>query len=183
LAETLAPGDIAELLIARRFDALTGTAEHEQVECKSAPYRLDDDAQRQELAKDVAGLANANGGVIVIGFRTVRNEDTREDIIRGVSPFDRMLIDTERYHDVLSTWIYPTLDGVQVRWHESVPGRGVMEVLVPPQAGKHELESDRPRYACALLSQGCAGPSDRAWHCRPVSMVLRTFAATQELAR
>ena len=62
---TLAPDRIIELLQARDFNSLRGTPEHEEVECNSAPYRLQDESQRIELAKDIAGLANADGGIIL----------------------------------------------------------------------------------------------------------------------
>ena len=67
-----------ELLLAlerRDYDSILGTAESEQIDFKEAPYQLDSPRQRWELAKDVAALANARGGLIVLGFRTSRDEN------------------------------------------------------------------------------------------------------------
>jgi hypothetical protein len=43
--------------------------ETEHLEFKAEPYRLEHELQKQELAKDVSGLANARGGAILIGFK------------------------------------------------------------------------------------------------------------------
>lgn len=132
------PDEILDLFSAGRFDALVGTAEHDEVECKATPYRIDDDRQKIELAKDVSGLANANGGLIVFGASTERQDDTREDIVRRVAPFARNLLDREQYHQVLASWVYPPLQNVEFRWFDSAAGdgRGLVVAIVPPQHGK-----------------------------------------------
>src|SRR5688500_9475154 len=94
---TLSPTEVLEALATRQVGTIIGTSEHDTVECKSAPYRLGEDRQRIELAKDVSGLANADGGLILIGVATQRREDTREDVVRAISPFDRTLLDSEQY--------------------------------------------------------------------------------------
>jgi hypothetical protein len=135
----LTPIQILELFNAGRFDALVGTAEHDEVECKATPYhRIDDDRQRIELAKDISGLANANGGLIVFGASTERQDDTREDVVRRVAPFARNLFDVEQYHNVLSSWVYPPLQNVEFRWFDSGAGdgRGLVVAIIPPQHAK-----------------------------------------------
>ena len=62
--------DIIRFLQDGQFDALIGRAEDAFLEFKGSPYQLAVNEQRQELAKDVSALANANGGIILIGFRT-----------------------------------------------------------------------------------------------------------------
>ena len=73
------------------------------------PYRLDEDHQKLELAKDVCGLANASGGIIVLGLGTKR-EPTRA-FGRGAtkSPFEIGLFDGTRCQQVITGWIYPPL--------------------------------------------------------------------------
>jgi hypothetical protein len=80
---TLTPGEILAALTAGTFAALLGTSEDDAVECKAAPYRTGDERECIELAKDISGLANANGGLILIGARTQRAQDSREDVIRA----------------------------------------------------------------------------------------------------
>jgi hypothetical protein len=137
---TLRPDEILELLALGMFDALRGTSEHDAVECKAAPYRLQDERQRIEFAKDVSGLANANGGIILIGAATERQEMTREDVVRRVSAFERNLFDAEQYQQILATAVYPTLHNVQLRWFDAQEaGRGLVAVVVPPQPAKPYL--------------------------------------------
>ena len=138
---TLRPDEILEVLAGGMFDALLGTSEHDAVECKAAPYRINEERERSELAKDVSGLANASGGLILIGVGTRREEATREDIIRSVSPFARNLIDVEQYHQILASIVYPPLQNVQFRWFDSGfgDGRGTIAAVVPPQPAKPYL--------------------------------------------
>ena len=44
------------------FERLKGSPENLEVEFKREPYRLDQENQKFELAKDVSALANAAGG-------------------------------------------------------------------------------------------------------------------------
>jgi hypothetical protein len=60
----------------KRFDSLIGLPECEWLEAKLSPYILDSLQQKCELAKDVTALANAAGGLIVIGFDTERHPTT-----------------------------------------------------------------------------------------------------------
>lgn len=55
---TLTPGQIVDALAQGQVDRLIGNDESEQVDFKLAPYLLDTDERRWELAKDVAAFAN-----------------------------------------------------------------------------------------------------------------------------
>jgi hypothetical protein len=57
-------------LARREFDSILGTNESNWVDFKSAPYGLDNDRSRWELAKDVSAFANVGASAIVIGFET-----------------------------------------------------------------------------------------------------------------
>ena len=59
------------------FEQFIGVPEGLEVEFKAEPYQIEHDSQRFELAKDVSALANAVGGVIVIGARTARDDEGR----------------------------------------------------------------------------------------------------------
>jgi len=61
---------IHEILAEGTFDRLMGIAEDEQLDFKRSPYQLAEDRQKMELAKDISALANAGGGLILIGIET-----------------------------------------------------------------------------------------------------------------
>ena len=87
------PKQIRSVLETGEFDQLVVAVEHEQMDAKSEPYRLGDLRAKLELAKDVAGFANAAGGVIVIGARRTEKSPVHfGDEIREIRPFDRGLI-------------------------------------------------------------------------------------------
>lgn len=73
MPKNLDPDHVRFILKSGHFNELIGTVEDEHLECKAAPYQLQSEHQKQELAKDVAGLANAGGGIILIGVRTERD--------------------------------------------------------------------------------------------------------------
>jgi len=62
------------------FERLKGSPENLEVEFKREPYRLDQENQKFELAKDVSALANAAGGIIVIGVRTRADDQAAVDV-------------------------------------------------------------------------------------------------------
>lgn len=79
--------DVLEKLLVGQFDALIGLPESEWLEAKPSPYVLDTTKQKLELAKDVSALANAVGGVLVLGFDTVRDPLTATEHISAVNEF------------------------------------------------------------------------------------------------
>ncbi|NOT96228.1 MAG: ATP-binding protein, partial [Nitrospira sp.] len=62
--------DVQQILESGEFDSLIGTQEDDHLECKGEPYQLDINHAKLEFAKDVSALANAKGGIILIGVRT-----------------------------------------------------------------------------------------------------------------
>jgi len=97
------------------FDELIGAVEDQHLECKAAPYQLQHEHQKQELAKDVYALANADGGIILIGVKTERNPVHFGDEIIESCPFPQTLVDPDQWQAVLRTWIYPPLQHVDIR--------------------------------------------------------------------
>jgi predicted HTH transcriptional regulator len=61
------------------FNQFIDAPEGLEIEFKGEPYRLEQDSQKFELAKDVSALANAAGGLIVIGARTQRDDQVAVD--------------------------------------------------------------------------------------------------------
>lgn len=142
----LSPGRALELLAAGDREQCVGLIEDERVECKAAPYRLDEERERLELAKDVSALANAQGGLIIVGLRTGRDENRRIDIVRGVSAFDQARFDIGQYARIVADWVYPPPQ-IRLTWFASQAeqGRGVAVIEVAPQA-------DRPYVVSRLLT-------------------------------
>jgi predicted HTH transcriptional regulator len=117
------------------FDRFVGTAEGLELEFKSEPYRLDEDSQKFELAKDVSALANAAGGIIVIGLRTDQDDAAAVDVVAEVRALARRLVNEQQYEGTISDRVYPRLQGLHVRFYPSArdAGRGLVAIEVPPQ--------------------------------------------------
>jgi len=152
MTKTLAVEDVLRILKAGRFSDLKGGLEDGKVECKSEIYTVTDDHQKQELAKDVSALANVDGGIILLGVHTKR-DNTRAigDQITDLSPFSEGLVDPEQYHKILSDWVYPQLEDVDIVWHPSdkEKTKGLVSILVPPQS-----PARRPFLITKLLDDG-----------------------------
>jgi hypothetical protein len=127
--------EILDDLREARFDALKGVAESFEVEVKGGPYVLSSERQKHELAKDVSALANAMGGVILIGFRTERDPQLLGERIEECRPFEHGLCDLNQYRNVLNDWIYPPIQNLQIEWFPSNNvDKGVVAIRVPTEA-------------------------------------------------
>jgi hypothetical protein len=136
MPKTLKIEEVNDILKNGTFDDLLGTVEDEYLECKAAPYSLKEEHQKQELAKDVAALANAEGGVILLGVRTERDPSHFGDEVREIRVFPEPLINTNQYDDILVSWIYPALQGVTVKWVPSAANgeKGIGVIYIPNQS-------------------------------------------------
>jgi len=135
MTKNLTVEQIKAILDSGNFDAFITAVEDEQIECKAAPYQLHEAHQKQELAKDVSGFANANGGVILIGVRTERNSTHFGDEITEIRAFSRMLVDPNQYQDIIRSWIYPAPQQVDIRWFPYAVDRekGIVAIIIPDQ--------------------------------------------------
>lgn len=128
--------EVLDVLASGNFEPLVGLAETIDVEFKGQPYQIaDHDSQKFELAKDVSALANASGGVIVIGVQTERDNEASVDVAAELRPLALGLVDEQQYEGILSDMIYPRLREVQVRFHSSGVDndRGLVSIDVPTQ--------------------------------------------------
>jgi predicted HTH transcriptional regulator len=130
--------EVAGILQSGDFTRLLGGLEDEQLECKSAPYNLDQEREKMELAKDVSALANADGGIILIGVQTEQEPSHPGDIIRRVRCIAQSRIDFTQYQNVLSDWVLPTIGGLRFEWHANATNRdeGIASILVPLEAAR-----------------------------------------------
>jgi hypothetical protein len=118
------------LIAGGRSDLLIGQRESSWLECKRALYRADEHGQ-YELTKDVAALANASGGLIVIGAecrKRVGHEEVvalpRVQLTRG---------DVQRYRAWIANGIYPRPQGVVVEAWPPSEGEGLITIFVRDQ--------------------------------------------------
>lgn len=119
------------------FSDLIGEFENDWLECKGQPYDLNREDQKLELAKDVSGLANAGGGLLILGYSTKSSVINGEDQIHEVRAFpeDRFL--QKQYESVITTWIYPPIEGLKIRRHYVAhnPSSIVVSLDVPKVEG------------------------------------------------
>ncbi len=133
--EPLTPAAVLDLLVNRCSSELIGHLETRQVEFKREPYRLTDDRQKLELAKDVSALANAAGGVIILGISTDRDEARPWDRASAIRPFPLALINEKQYTDTIQAWVFPSPESIEVRVYPDVAQADhvLAAVLVPRQ--------------------------------------------------
>jgi len=141
--------EISAILRSGEFTAFLGGLEDDHLECKSAPYDLTQEHGKMELAKDVSALANADGGIILIGLRTEREPQQLGDIIRRVGAFARNRLDFAQYQNVLSEWVLPAIPGLRFDWYANSANRdeGIGSILVP-----HEANRERPYVVAKVVS-------------------------------
>jgi hypothetical protein len=166
--------EVLAILDAGDFDLLVGVAEDEALEFKGTPYRLEEDWQGFELAKDVSSLANAaNGGILVIGFETARVEGTATDTVARIRPFARDLLDEAQHLDKIRQLIYPLVIGVRVEFKPSAENnaRGVAVIIVPPQ------QEDQKYFLVAKPVEGPEGAP--GWL---IGVAVRSFDRNRPLA-
>jgi hypothetical protein len=135
MAKELTLEEVKAVLTTGNFSELIGLVENEWLECKAAPYQLQHEHQKQELGKDVSALANAGGGIILIGVRTEQDATHFGDEIVEIRPFDRALANPKQYQDVLTSRLYPSLWEVKIEWFESATEapKGICAIIIPNQ--------------------------------------------------
>ena len=128
--------DALDVLRSSRFEAFVGVTESAELDFKGEPYQLEDERGKLELAKDVAALANAGGGIIVIGVRTTLPETSRVEVARDIRLIPVSVVDLRQCRNLARSRVYPDVGGLDVAFHSSShdPTRGLLAIDVPPQA-------------------------------------------------
>jgi hypothetical protein len=145
--------EIKNVLEDKRFEDIIGEFENEWLECKVQPYDLSREDQKLELAKDITSLANAEGGILLLGYSTKRTEIHGEDQIYEVRGFPEERFRKSQYESVLATWVYPPIDGLEIIKYRVSPGTPsiIVCITVPKAVGpnrpvlvaKSMLDNDR----------------------------------------
>jgi hypothetical protein len=133
--QTLTPEEVLDLIQKRDFEALGGCREGQHLDFKQGWYRLEEDREKAELAKDVAAMANGGGGYIIRGVATERLERAEEEVVSNVQPIPAEKVDPEQHRSIVKTWCYPQIRGIEFHWHpaDDEGERGVFVIEVPPQ--------------------------------------------------
>jgi len=128
-------GEVLGILASGEFHQFVGVPEGLEVEFKSEPYRLEQDSQRFELAKDVSAFANASGGVIVIGAQTERDDEVSVDVVKKLRLLAQKAVNDQQYEAIVGDRVYPRLRELHVRYYASAGDgkRGLVAIDVPPQ--------------------------------------------------
>lgn len=127
-------GKLKEIIDARNFSLLVGEVENAYFDCKGEPYAIDKETGKMELAKDVSAFANTTGGFILIGIKTEKSDLHWGDEIKELRPFKQDLVDTTQYENVISSWVFPTLENATVEWVKTEEGKGIVVITIPEQS-------------------------------------------------
>jgi hypothetical protein len=139
---------VPALLRGSQAHALLGQPEASWLEAKRAPYPLRTDAERLELAKDVAAFANSPaGGLIVLGLGTKRTPDG--DVIRSLHPFPLADTRLQSYRAAVARYVFPAPVGLAIEKIAAGPTEGYVLIDVPPQP-----EELRPFLVAGAVVEG-----------------------------
>ena len=128
------PKEVLEKLEAGDFAALIGLMEGDWLDAKETPYILETQKQKLELAKDVTAMANAGGGLIVIGYDCEKQPTTAGEQIVEVKPFSLSLVDPDKWNQILANLVHPPPHGVTVRVFAGQDGKGVAAIVIDAAA-------------------------------------------------
>jgi hypothetical protein len=111
---------------------LLGVFEDRDLEFKSAPWDLTTPAGRAELAKDIAGMANQGGGLIVIGIETERDPHSGRDRSKTIRPVRADPKLRQRMQSVAGSWLYPPQRDLVIEEWPNEEGERLVSIQVPP---------------------------------------------------
>jgi len=119
------------------LDAVLGLRECVWLDAKEKPYKLGHPAQDAELCKDTAALANARGGVLLIGYGTARNRG--REVLARLAPVPVESVNVEQYRMILRSRVYPDVRDLQIEWVAVDDQAGVLVIHVPKQRETDKL--------------------------------------------
>ena len=133
--------DIKRQLLNTDCASLIGIHEDSWFEAKQQnTYDLDTPTGRYELAKDTCAFANAEGGFIVIGLRTVHLQAENADRVDGLDLCIQVDFDSSKYKGIIGDHVKPSIAGLNTRWHPHsggpVFGIGIIEIPAQEQRVK-----------------------------------------------
>jgi hypothetical protein len=137
----LLPSDVVQAVRTGNLTDLLDARETDQVDFKSTPYPLDSDRGKQDLAADVASLANAGGGVLVLGVQTSNHPNERVEVASAISGFQPGLVNEERYRKVLQDRVAPLAKDIRFHYGDTErPAAKPHQVAVIEVAPQHKYD-------------------------------------------
>lgn len=109
---------------------LVNLPESSEVEFKTV-YRLQTPRQKAEFAKDIASLANAGGGLIVVGVETRPDDQLGRDVSVRVRPLAPGTLSLAQIEDVARSWVYPPQRSLRVTEWPRSDGQMLVSIEVP----------------------------------------------------
>lgn len=126
-----------EAVATGQLERFAGTRECGWLDVKKEPYKLGNPASDIELLKDVGALANAAGGILLIGFATVQRYG--REVVGKFLPVPVGSVDPERYRKLLRERVFPLVRGLRIEWIAVDDESGALAIDVPEQS-----ESSKP---------------------------------------
>lgn len=112
---------------------LLGTLESIWVDFKSQAYLLGTDRGSWELCKDVAALANASGGCLVVGVLTEKDANDASERAHELRPVPTAMANRDQHRDKIVAGVFPPIEGLQVATYAATEGACYLVVYVPAQ--------------------------------------------------
>jgi len=100
-----------QLTSAHAILALIGQSEDAHFDCKEWPAK-DEDAQKV-FAKAACGLANAEGGVLVVGMKAKAISKDEPDLVDSAAPVADTGAEKSRILDLVGQLVEPGIEGIQ----------------------------------------------------------------------
>lgn len=130
--------EVAELLRANKFEAVLGTRETQTLDFKESWYRLEEPAQKFELGKDVAAMANKDGGYIVRGIKATRITSADAEVAAIIKPIPSAKVDIDQHRSVVNGNVFPPPADIEYEFiydaiDTSGDQRGFLVIKIPPQ--------------------------------------------------
>jgi hypothetical protein len=130
-----------QLTSAHAIRALIGQSEDAHFDCKKWPTK-DEDAQRV-FAKATCGLANAEGGVLVVGMmaRTISKDEP--DLVNSTAPVADTGAVKSRILDLVGQLVEPGIEGIEAIEVNEPSGSksGFVIVHIPASQGPRSIQT------------------------------------------
>jgi hypothetical protein len=130
------PERIQQIFESGDLDQLLGMKEDLWFDAKQLPgYDFARPEGRIELAKDISGFANSEGGYLVIGLETTVSLEENTETVSAVRLFPKADFKPIQVRGLIKEHVHPELTGLEVFFAESktLPDLGLGVIWVPPQ--------------------------------------------------
>lgn len=135
--------EVIKILETGQLGTLRGIEEEREIEFKGGgrPYDLSSRRGKRDLVADVASMANAGGGVIVLGVRTKKDATRLVEYADDVQRVDPTDYSDARVREVLRSHCYPPPSDVSVNAYSGSDEVGDVVHLVAIEVGSEPEES------------------------------------------